>query len=346
MAKKTKDTQSDMYMITINNPSYYNMSHHEIKSILINKFKTIIYFCMADEKGSTLHTHIFICFKSRVRFSTVQRQFPHANIVTVKGTVSENISYIKKNGKWENDKKHETKIEGTFEEWGEQPPDSRGKNHDMTELYHMVIDGLSNAEIIAKNQDYILQIDKIDKLRTIILTERYKELRRLDLKVIYIYGATGTGKTRGVLDEHGNSEVYRVTDYQHPFDSYACQPVIAFDEYRAGSGMGSNSGIRIGDMLEFTDIYPVELPARFSNKYACYNTVYIISNWSLEEQYRDIQKENPASWKAFLRRIHEVRYHSEDGKVYVFNSVEEYLNRDSDWKKLTEYEIKTLPFKE
>lgn len=49
------------------------------------------------------------------------------------------------------------------------------------------------------------------------------------------------------------------------------------------------------------------LPARFSNKYACYDTVYIISNWGLEKQYSELQKEDTASWKAFLRRISEVR---------------------------------------
>ena len=45
----------------------------------------------------------------------------------------------------------------------------------MSELYQMVMDNMTNAEILAQNQDYILQIDKIDKVRTTILTEKYKE---------------------------------------------------------------------------------------------------------------------------------------------------------------------------
>lgn len=92
--------------------------------------------------------------------------------------------------------------------------------------------------------------------------------------MVYISGATGTGKTRGVLEKNGYSNVYRVTDYLHPFDSYNGQPVIAFDEFR--------SSLRIKEMLLFCDIYPIELPSRYTNKYACYNKVYIISNWSLE----------------------------------------------------------------
>lgn len=92
--------------------------------------------------------------------------------------------------------KQEKKIEETFEEYGTQPPDSKGKRSDMSELYQMVMDNMTNAEILAQNQDYILQIDKIDKVRTTILTEKYKETVRLDLEVVYISGATGTGKTR------------------------------------------------------------------------------------------------------------------------------------------------------
>lgn len=108
--------------------------------------------------------------------------------------------------------------------------------------------------------------------------------------MVYISGATGTGKTRGVLEKNGYSNVYRVTDYLHPFDSYNGQPVIAFDELR--------SSLRIKEMLLFCDIYPIELPSRYTNKYACYNKVYIISNWSLEKQYYEVQKDDKESWEA------------------------------------------------
>ena len=212
------------------------------------------------------------------------------------------------------------RVEGTFEEYGTQPPDSKGKRSDMSELYQMVLDNMTNAEILAQNQDYILQIDKIDKVRTTILTEKYKETVRLDLKVVYISGATGTGKTRGVLEKNGYSNVYRVTDYLHPFDSYNGQPVIAFDEFR--------SSLRIKEMLLFCDIYPIELPSRYTNKYACYNKVYIISNWSLEKQYYEVQKDDKESWEAFLRRIHKVVIYSKDGSIKEYDSVKAYLERD------------------
>ena len=318
---KIKDTQSFMYQLTINAPMEKGWTHKHILDVLRGNFKTLVYVCMADEQGSCFHTHIFVVFASRVRFSMVKRYFEEAHIEKCKGSVSDNVNYVKKTGKWELDEsKQEKKIEGTFEEYGAQPPDSKGKRSDMSELYQMILDNMTNAEILAQNQDYILNIEKIDKVRTTILTEKYKETVRLDLKVVYISGATGTGKTRFVLEQNGYSNVYRVTDYAHPFDSYNCQPVIAFEEFR--------SSMRISEMLLYCDIYPIELPARFSNKYACYNSVYILSNWSLEKQYAEVQREDKESWEAFLRRIHKVVIYSKDGSIKEYDSVRAYLDRD------------------
>ena len=337
--KRTKgviviDTQSFMYQLTINAPLEKGYSHGHIVEIIRSNFKTITYFCMADEEGSMFHTHIYVVFASRVRFSMVKRYFPEAHIEKCRGSVLDNVNYIKKSGKWELDEsKQEKKIEGTFEEYGTQPPNSKGKRSDMSDLYQMVLDNMTNAEILATNQDYILQIDKLDKIRTTILTERFKETVRLELEVIYISGATGTGKTRGVLEGNGYSNVYRVTDYLHPFDGYTCQPVICFDEFR--------SSLKLKEMLLYCDIYPIELPSRYANKFACYNKVYIVSNWSLEKQYPEIQREDEESWNAFFRRIHKVIIYDKSGNRTEYNSVKEYLDRNDGF---IEYTGEDLPF--
>ncbi len=316
----TYDKQAKAYQITINNPSP-QYSHETIKEILTLKFKTFKYAAMCDEIGKegTPHTHCFVYFTSAVRFSTIKRHFPTAHIERVNGSVKENIDYIKKAGRWAGTDKSETNIPESFEEIGVRPAESKGKRSDMTELYQMVCDNLTNAEIIKINQDFILQIDKIDKVRTTVLTERFKETVRLDLEVIYISGATGTGKTKRVLEDNGFPNVYRVTDYMHPFDGYACQPVICFDEFR--------SSLKLKEMLLYCDIYPIELPARYSNKFACYNKVYIVSNWDLEKQYSEMQISDKESWDAFLRRIHKVIVFNNDGTRTEYDSVESYINR-------------------
>lgn len=323
------DTQSFMYQLTINAPIEKGYTHARIIEVIRSNFKTMTYFCMADEQGSQFHTHIFVVFTSRVRFSMMKRYFPEAHIEKCRGSVSDNVNYIKKSGKWELDEaKQEKKIEGTFEEFGTQPPDSKGKRNDMSELYQMVLDNMTNAEILSINQDYILQIDKLDKIRITILTERFKETVRLDLEVTYISGATGTGKTRGVMESNGYANVYRVTDYLHPFDGYSCQPVLCFDEFR--------SSLKLKEMLLYCDIYPIELPSRYANKFACYNKVFIISNWDLEKQYPEVQREDRESWKAFLRRIHKVVTYDDSGKRTEYQSVEDYFNRNNGFIEITD----------
>ena len=81
-------------------------------------------------------------------------------------------------------------------------------------------------------------------------------------------------------------------------------------------------------MLLFCDIYPIELPSRYTNKFACYNKVYIISNWALERQYCEVQRDDRESWEAFLRRIHRVVIYSKDGSFKEYDSVRAYFNRD------------------
>ena len=167
------------------------------------------------------------------------------------------------------------------------------------------------------NNDAIREIDKLDKLRTTILTEKYKDTVRLDLEVIYLSGPTGVGKTRGVYESNGYSNVYRVTDYRNPFDGYNCQSIICFDEFR--------DSIPLKLMLLYCDIYPIELPSRYTNKFACYNKIYIISNWPLESQFKSIQDNDRESWNAFIRRINKVVIYDTEGNRTVHNSAKEYL---------------------
>ena len=337
---KTLDPQRHAFLMTFNNPLDHGSDHTEIKKRLIENFTTLEFVCMADEIGEqgTPHTHVYVYFNSRVRFSTVKKHFPSAHIDAALGTPRNNIEYVKKSGKWKETKKAETSVKGTYEEWGNEPF-PKGENTLMQDLYRLVVDdGLSNAEIISENPDYIPYLTSIDRLRTTMLTEKYKNTRRLNLKVIYISGVTGSGKTRGVLDEYGDSSVYKVNDYEHPFDSYTCQTVLCFDEFR--------SQLRISDMLGYLDIYPIELPARYANKVMCAETIFFTSNWDLEMQYKNVQFDDPETWKAFLRRIHEVRTYEQDGSIRVYDSVEKYLNRNSEFHKATRDELNELPFKD
>ncbi|MEW4413830.1 hypothetical protein [Clostridium sp. AN503] len=311
-----KDTASRKWQITINNPVEKGFTHDRIKELL-TEFRQAVYWCMSDEIGEegTPHTHIYLHSACVVRFSSVRKRFDGAHLEMAKGTAQQNKDYVMKTGRWLDTRKHETCIDGTFEEFGDVPVERQGKRNDLDDLYSMIKDGMSDFEILEQDASYILHMDKIDRARQTVRQETYKNTWR-NVDVTYIYGDTGSGKTRGVMERYGYENVFRVTDYLHPFDNYKGQDVVVFEEFR--------SSLRIGDMLNYLDGYPLELPCRYANKYACFTKVYIISNLPLSQQYSQLQIENYESYRAFLRRISGVQHYT--GGCIEYSKIEMLSN--------------------
>lgn len=312
------DPQTRKWLVTINNPSDHDMSHDVIKGIL-NELKGLVYACVSDEVGAegTYHTHIFLCFGSARRFTTIKKLFPSAHLDFCRGTSQDNRDYVFKEGKWVGNEKEGTNLPDTHFEIGELPIERPGKRNDLEDLYDMIKSGMSNHDIISENPLFMLQIDRIDKVRQTLLEEKYRSSWR-ELDVTYVYGPTGCGKSRFVMDSFGYTNVYRVTDYRHPFDSYKNQDVVLFEEFR--------SSLCLSEMLTYLDGYPLDLPSRYSNKVACFTKVFICTNISLSQQFPHIQREEPESYQAFLRRINHVMKFSAKN-IYVKYTLDDYLSR-------------------
>lgn len=323
------EIKSRKWQITLNNPQPKGYTHEKIKAEL-HALKSLKYYCMSDEIGNTHHTHIYVCFSSPVRFSTLKNHFPQAHLEKAYGSSNENRDYIFKDGKWVNDKKKETNLADTHEEWGTLPEERQGARNDYAELYELIQEGKSNFAIIDEKPDFINQLERIDRVRQIVQEEAFKEIFR-NLSVSYFYGETGSGKTRSVMEKFGYSNVYRVTNYKHPFDQYQGQDVIVFEEFQ--------SSLPINQMLIYLDGYPIALPCRYADKIACYTKVYILSNIDIREQYTDIQHHNQETWKAFLRRINII-------KVFTQNNATEYTVKDyfDAFRYPTEKELQEIPF--
>lgn len=304
------NSQSRKWALVINNPLECGFDHEVICETLMKFFPD--YFCMADEiaKTGTFHTHIFVYSHSPMRFSTLKGRFPIAHIEKAYGSAKENRDYILKSGKWENDEKSETSVEGSFYEYGTLPKERDENNPKMSKLLDNIREGKQTTEIIDDTPEFAFRIRDIDVLRQTLLSEKYITENR-ELAVSYIFGASGTGKTRSIYQEHDAKEICRITNYRIgkgiSFDGYWGQDVLVFEEF--------NSQIAIEDMLNYLDIYPLYLPARYNDKVACYTKVYITSNLPLSEQYKDVQIYRPETWKAFLRRIHRIIEYREDGSV-------------------------------
>lgn len=304
------NTQSRKWALVINNPLEAGLDHAAIREILY-RFSPA-YFCMADEIATTgtYHTHIFLFSPSPMRFSTVKNRFSTAHIEKAYGSAKANRAYILKEGHWADTDKAETSVSGTFEEWGDLPAEKEEEAPEMFKLIQDLRAGKSVMEIIEDNPKLAFRIREIETLRQAILEEKYSAENRA-LEVTYLYGASGTGKTRGIFEKHDRKSICRITDYGGRngvrFDAYHCQDVLVLEEF--------HSQIPISAMLNYLDIYPLTLPARYTDRTACYTKVYITSNIPLEEQYRDIQRYQMETWRAFLRRVQNVIEYLRDGST-------------------------------
>lgn len=342
------------WQITINNPiKNGNLTHDKIKRIVTN-LKSIVYFCMVDEIGEneTPHTHIFIYCKNAIRFSTLKNNFPKAHIEQALGSVKQNREYLLKEGNHE-DKKY-TQVEGTFYEEGEIPEEKQGKRNDITKIYEAINHGLDVLEILDLYPQYSLKLNNIITLYNKIQSEKINKDLRKELKVTYIYGLPGTGKTSYIFENYDIENIY-IADSSNPnmFDEYHYEDVLVLDEF--------NSSIQITQLNRYLDIYPISLKARYVDKKANYNEVVIISNVFLSEQYPQVQIEKDIIYEAFLRRIHkviEITYFEfiefdtvEDSfqynSIFRLNSLENFSNSNNkpNYKikiKISNYAIKAL----
>lgn len=304
----TENPQSKKWLLVINHPQDCGLDHERLKEIL-SLFHPL-YYCMADEIANTgtYHTHIYLFTHSPVRFSTLKNRLPTAHMEKAYGTSRENRDYIAKSGKWADTDKAETSVAGTFFEFGELPTEAEEKSPVMHQLLQSVKEGMTNTEIIEQTPSMAFHIREIDVLRQTLLAERYAMENR-KIEVTYLYGSTGAGKTWGIFERHDPRSIYRVTNYRAArgvsFDGYHGQDVLVFEEF--------HSQIPVEDMLNYLDIYPLSLPARYSDRVACYTKVYFTSNIPLEGQYQDIQRYRLETWRAFLRRVQNVIEYLPDG---------------------------------
>lgn len=113
---------------------------------------------------------------------------------------------------------------------------------------------------------------------TVQSTRWSRELR--DIKVHYMWGKTGSGKSKYVWKKFNPDEFYvaKMTS-RNPFDKYHFQHVLILEEFR--------SQTPLSELLMMIDRYPYQVDCRYKNTWGAWDEVYILSNWPLDAQYRD-----------------------------------------------------------
>lgn len=147
--------------------------------------------------------------------------------------------------------------------------------------------------------------------------------------VDYIFGSTGTGKTRCVEEFYG-ADCFRVTKEMmattFAFEGYAGQPVILLDEFE--------SSLPFKQLLEYLDDVPELVNIKGGSAPARWQKVIIASSIPLTEQYRGILSKQDGSIHQLYRRLMNGRIilQTQQAWGYPYKTLEDALvgNYDSE----------------
>lgn len=176
-------------------------------------------------------------------------------------------------------------------------PEPDGKKSNTVKFFERLYSGAANMELQKEFPTLYAQygVDKIEKFRQDKLREEYGKNYRA-VKVTYIYGAPRIGKTSYVYDSYPIDDICRIDNYiRGTFEGYNHQKILVLDEF--------TGNIDLPFLNNLLDKFPVQLPARFANRTACFTEVFIISNLPLDRLYKEQQAAVPEVYKAFTERI-------------------------------------------
>ena len=224
--------------------------------------------------------------QSPIRFSTLKNKLPTAHLEPRRGPIQQAIDYVTK---------EETRVpeEPRLEHGIIRHSDEKGRRKDVEVVREAILEkGLSADEVFLQVPESNRMTAMVEKL--VAARDRSRHTKPRQLEVIWLYGPPGTGKT-SLAVEMGGTNYYRVTDYQHPFDSYSGEETLILDEF--------DGGMRLSTLLNVLDIWPTTLPARYADRVAAYSQVVLVSN---EAPWSFYPWETQSRRQAFMRRVHQV----------------------------------------
>ncbi|WP_440210904.1 Rep family protein [Streptococcus merionis] len=162
-------------------------------------------------------------------------------------------------------------------------------------------------------------------------------------EIIYIYGQSGTGKTRLAIDYADKaSEDYFITgSSKDPFQDYNNEAIVIMDELRPET-------FSYDDLLKILDPYNfnVMLPVRFYDKALTAKTIFITSPYSPYELYKEMFLRKKANqqidtFSQLKRRLNVTIYLDEDA-IYLTEfdgALKQYLPIDTSKESNPFYEM-------
>lgn len=270
---------STRWCFTINNPPDGYMPSFDAERVAYMIFQKE----RGDETG-TLHIQGYIRFFTRTRLTSVQHYLdcgkPHCEVA--RGTEQQaGPDYCAKSA---------TRVEGPWE-FGYIDPEAgtKGRRCDLASACEIIKEGGTDHEVAEMCPTTFVKYHKgLGEYRRAI-RDPPAVSRTVDVQVLW--GTTGTGKSHRVRTQY--PDAYVVVPGKGPFDQYDDQDVVIFEEF-------CWTDWTVTDMNRYLDKWKCPLACRYTNKFASWTKVFILSNTNPFDWYGNI----PAALQdAFQRRL-------------------------------------------
>lgn len=237
--------QFKKFTFTLNN--YIPAEESAIRAYA-EKFAAFAVIGRETGENGTPHLQGFINRKSVTRLTTVKKAMPRAHIEIAQGSDQQNLTYC-------------SKQDSSPFIVGE--PQRAGKRNDLEEACTLVQSGATMTEVAAECPVAYVKFAK--GLQQ--LAERSQPERDPDTPpvVLWLWGASGVGKTRFAYDYMSKKSIY-IKDSTQWWDNYQHQYCILVDDF--------DGKWEYRDFLKFLDRYPYQ--GQFKGGYLTINSPVII----------------------------------------------------------------------
>ena len=267
-----------------------------------------MHFLVYQEEVGDSGTHHFqgYCeFLEQLSFSQVVNLLscPSVHIERRRGTQEQAIAYAEK---------EDSRIDGPYR-FG--TPRTQGKRVDLEAFKNEVFDGKRKRDMIHDHYQIIARYPRFYDT----LTMMNRPERTTNLVVTLLYGQTGLGKTRSVMERFGLDIDFFVAPLNNGtmwYDTYDGHKTVLLDDFS-----GAASHISLCSLLRLLDRYPVLVPTKGSHTWWLPEQIFVTTNLLPKDWFK--WENRGEQYKAMARRFH---------KVFVYSTITaEPVERGEDW---------------
>lgn len=255
-------------MFTVNN---YSLVDFDCIETLVGKCQFVITGFEVGKEG-TPHIQGYAELLKPTRFNTIKKMIPRAYMAPRKGTQEEAIEYCKKEGNW--------LVFGKQKEQGHRSDLHGAKALALEGGMRAITDAFDNVQVF--------------KVAATFLTYNEPE-RDFVPKVIWLWGKTGTGKSRRAREICDTDDTFTKNQGTKWWDGYDGHDCVIIDDFR-------DSWWPITYMLALTDRYGFQVECKGGSRQMRAHTMIITSAYSPADCYRGCGE----AIDQLLRRITEV----------------------------------------